>query len=75
MAIVRVTVFEPDVLYMTPNGFSEVEEAGDASNPKSQVYVHATDELPVFVKSIPAVPQSGAVEVKLDTGLSLIFIV
>lgn len=50
-----------------------MDVAGNAPSPKSQKYDHPPPVLPVFVKLIGVLAHWGALEVKLDVGVWLIF--
>ena len=67
-----VIVFVPEVLYITPVGFCEVEVAGEAPVPKSHEYVIPAPLLPVLVKFTAVFVQTGALLVNEATGDGLI---
>ena len=71
--VVSVTVFIPDVAYITPVGFCDVDVAGAAPEPKFHDQLTPAD-VPVFVKSTPMPVHFGAVDVKLTVGVALIVI-
>lgn len=72
--VINVTTICPDELYITPVGFSEVEVAGEAPEPKSHEKVVPAPVLPVLVKSMAVPTHCGAVEVNDDVGAGLMVI-
>ena len=71
---VRVTVVIPPVEYTTPVGFCKIEAAGVAPLPRFHAHVTPV-EVPVLVKLTGKPEHSGAVDVKLATGVLDILIV
>src|SRR5260221_295909 len=73
--MVSVTVFVPDVVYIIPVGFSEVDVAGIAPEPKFQKYDQLPPVLPVLVKFTAVFAHCGALLVNVAVGVRLIVMV
>lgn len=71
LVVMSVTVLMPPDEYTTPDGFCEVDVAGEAPEPKSQRNVTPAVD-PVLVKSTASPEHTGAVEVKPAVGVWLI---